>query len=136
MILASTGWLSLFFLEIMSCCVAFTCVVMVLSMVSYPCILIYLSIFWIIDACLWHAYETGLLFLYEAIISFFLVLLMVLTWMIQKVDNTYIYCLNWSRQNLKILSWLWKYGLVLFIWAKFSIWCYRFIFVLLSSQIM
>ena len=41
-----------------------------------------------------------------------LVLLMFLIWMIQKVDNTFIYCLNWSRQNLKILSWLWKYGLV------------------------
>lgn len=48
----STGWLSVFLLEIMSCCVTFSCYVTVLSIVSYPCILIYLSIFWVEHTCL------------------------------------------------------------------------------------
>jgi len=51
-----------------------------------------------------YAYETGLLF--PLCIHVF-VLLMVLTCMIQKVDNIFIYCLNWLRKKLKIhcLDW-------------------------------
>lgn len=79
----------------MSFYIAFRCVVMVLSMVSYYCGHIYSSVFWIADACLCIravvASDWPLIGFYDTIISIYL--FSVLICMIQKVYNTFIYCL-------------------------------------------
>jgi len=108
MILASTGWLSLFLsrnYELLS----YLHLYCHGSVYGFLSLYTYLFVYFLGRRCMFmtYAYETGLLFPLWNYNIHVLVLLMALTWMIQKVDNIFIYCLNWLRKNLKILCLDW-----------------------------